>query len=95
MSVLVMAVVVDIYDGCLTAGMSVLVMAAGVVDIYDGSLTVGMSALVMMAEAVDMHGGSVDTVDLLLQLCMNLAVVVTAAANTFIAAAGNSLLVDV
>jgi hypothetical protein len=60
-----------------------------VVDIYDGSLTAGMSALVMMAEAVDMHGGSVDTVDWLLQLCMNLAVVVAAAAaaNTFIAAA--------
>jgi hypothetical protein len=69
--------------------MSVLVMAVVVVDIYDGSLTAGMSALVMMAEAVDMHGGSVDTVDWLLQLCMNLAVVVAAAAaaNTFIAAA--------
>jgi hypothetical protein len=64
MSVLVMAVVVvDIYDGSLTAGMPVLVKAAVVVDIYDGSLTAGMSALVMMAEAVDTHGGSVDTVD--------------------------------
>ena len=68
--------------------MSVLVMVAVVVDIYDGSLTAGMSALVMMAEAVDMHGGSVDTVDWLLQLCKNLAVVAAAAAaNTFIAAA--------
>jgi hypothetical protein len=53
--------------------MSVLVMAAVAVDIYDGSLTAGMSGLVMMAEAVNMHGGSVDTVDWLLQICMNLA----------------------
>jgi hypothetical protein len=76
--------------------MSVLVMVAVVVDIYDGSLTVGMSVL-MMAAVVDMHDGSVDTVDWLLQLCMNLAVAVDAAAaeNTLIAAAGNTLLVDV
>jgi hypothetical protein len=73
--------------------MSVLVMAAAVVvvDIHDGSLTAGMSVLVMMAAAVDTHDGSVDTVDWPLQLCMNLAVVASAAA----AVAGNTLLFDV
>ena len=73
------------------AYMSVLVMAAVVVmvvDIHDGSLTAGMSVLVMMMAVVDTHDGSVDTVDWPLQLCMNLAVVVAAAA-------GNTLLVDV
>jgi hypothetical protein len=80
--------------------MSVLVMAAVVVDIYDGSLTAGMSVLMMVAVVVDIHDGSVDTFDWLLQLCMNLAVVSAAAAaeNTFIAAvaaAGNTLLVDI
>ena len=43
MSVLVMAaaaavVVVDIHDGSLTAGMSVLVMMAAVMDTHDGSV---------------------------------------------------------
>ena len=41
MSVLVMAaavVVVDIHDGSLTAGMSVLVMMAAAVDTRDGSV---------------------------------------------------------
>ena len=55
-----MVMAVNIHDGSLTAGMSVLVMA---VDIHDGSLTAGMSVLVMTAAAVDTHGGSVDTVD--------------------------------
>jgi hypothetical protein len=55
-------------------------MVAVVVDICDGSLTVGMSVLVMAAVVVDMHDGSVDTVDWPLQLCMNLAVAVDAAA---------------
>ena len=71
--------------------MSVLVMAAVVVDIDDCSLTADMSVLVMMAAAVDTHDGSVDTVDWPLQLCMNLAVVASAAA----AVAGNTLLFDV
>ena len=62
------------------AYISVLVMVAVVVDICDGSLTVGMSVLVMAAVVVDMHDGSVDTVDWPLQLCMNLAVAVDAAA---------------
>jgi hypothetical protein len=38
MSVLVIAPVVDIHDGSLTAGMSVLVMMAAVVDTHDGSV---------------------------------------------------------
>jgi hypothetical protein len=41
MSVLVMAaavVVLDIHDGSLTAGMSVLVMMATAVDTHDGSV---------------------------------------------------------
>jgi hypothetical protein len=39
MSVLVMvAVVVDIYDGSLTVGMFVMMMAAVVVDMHDGSV---------------------------------------------------------
>ena len=41
MSVFVMAaavVVVDIHDGTLTAGMSVLMMLAAVVDTHDGSV---------------------------------------------------------
>ena len=37
MSVLVMAVV-DLHDGSLTAGMSVLVMIAAVVDMHDDSV---------------------------------------------------------
>jgi membrane protein implicated in regulation of membrane protease activity len=77
--------------------MSVLVMAAVVVvvDIDDDSLTAGMSVLLMMVAAVDTHDGSVDTVDWPLQLCMNLAVVVVAAAakNTFLFDVENACLV--
>jgi hypothetical protein len=45
MSVLVIAPVVDIHDGSLTAGMSVLVMMAAVVDTHDGSVDTLSSAL--------------------------------------------------